>query len=81
MSPPDTNIERQEKRHRPALIGIAIAVIMGGLFFFLNALTAVDEEPLEELPAGEEQAPTGQTPADDADPAPAGTEQAPAETE
>jgi len=26
MSPPDTNIEKQERRHRPALLGIAISL-------------------------------------------------------
>lgn len=74
MSPPDTNIERQEKRHRPALIGIALAMILGGFFFFLNALMAVDEDRPEEVPAGEEQAPAGQTPAEETDTAPAETE-------
>lgn len=29
MSAPDTNTEKQAKRHRPALIGIAIAVAVG----------------------------------------------------
>ncbi len=31
MSAPDTNIEKQEKRHRPALLGIRAAMIFGAL--------------------------------------------------
>ncbi len=54
MTPPDTNTTTQERRHRPALIGIAIAVLLGGLFFGLNMLTAVDEERVEDIPEGYE---------------------------
>jgi len=31
MSAPDTNTERQAKRHSPALIGIAVAVLLAVL--------------------------------------------------
>ncbi len=31
MSAPDTNIELQEERHKPALIGIKAAMVFGGL--------------------------------------------------
>ena len=29
MSAPDTNIDKQEKRHRPSLLGIGVAVAVG----------------------------------------------------
>jgi hypothetical protein len=44
MSAPDTNVQKQKRRHRPALIGIAIAVALGAVFFLLNMFTAVDED-------------------------------------
>lgn len=44
MSPPDTNLQKQKSRHRPALIGIALAAIVAAVIFFLNAYTAVDED-------------------------------------
>lgn len=31
MSAPDTNIEKQEKRHRPSLFGTKGALVIGGL--------------------------------------------------
>lgn len=44
MSAPRTNVEKQKSRHRPALIGIAVAVVLGGLFFLLNMGAAVDDD-------------------------------------
>lgn len=44
MSAPKTDIEKQTRRHRPALIGIAIAAGLGALFFLLNMSTVVDQE-------------------------------------
>ena len=41
MSAPSTNTEKQARRHKPALIGIAVAVIVGLAFFLLN-LNSVD---------------------------------------
>ena len=41
MSAPSTNTRKQARRHRPALIGIAVAVILGAVFFLLN-LNATD---------------------------------------
>lgn len=43
MSAPSTNTKKQARRHKPALIGIAVAVILGGVFFLLN-LNATDGE-------------------------------------
>lgn len=37
MSAPDTNIERQEEKHKPALLGIKGAMLFGGLML-LSAL-------------------------------------------
>lgn len=35
MSAPDTNIEKQKQRHKPALFGITAAVIWGGAMIVL----------------------------------------------
>ncbi|MBK0328048.1 hypothetical protein I5535_12190 [Rhodobacteraceae bacterium F11138] len=55
MSAPDTNTRKQASRHRPALIGIVIAVLLGGLFFGLNILTAIDDDEVQGHPAGVSQ--------------------------
>ncbi|MFD0978192.1 hypothetical protein [Tropicimonas aquimaris] len=44
MSPPDTNAPKETRRHRPALIGIAVAVVLGALFFLTNLFNAADNE-------------------------------------
>lgn len=44
MSAPNTNVQKQQRRHRPALIGIAVAVVLGALFFLLNMGSAVDDD-------------------------------------
>lgn len=38
MSAPDTNIKTQQKRHKPALLGIlfAVALVLGLLFAFVT---------------------------------------------
>lgn len=41
MSAPDTNIEKQEKRHKPALLGIKGAVVFGALMLLLIVLYSV----------------------------------------
>ncbi|WP_375176011.1 hypothetical protein [Pseudooceanicola sp.] len=51
MTAPETNTDTQASRHRPAIIGILIAVLLGGLFFFLNMIDVADEAEVEELPA------------------------------
>ncbi|MEO0744197.1 MAG: hypothetical protein AAFU86_00990 [Pseudomonadota bacterium] len=44
MSAPNTNIERQKKRHRPALIGMAVVAIFAALVFALNFAFSVEGE-------------------------------------
>lgn len=44
MSPPDTNIEKQKKRHKPALIGIALILVFAAAIVLLNLGSAVDGE-------------------------------------
>lgn len=51
MSAPDTNTRKQASRHRPALIGIAFAVLLGVLFFGLNLFNATDEDAGQPVPA------------------------------
>jgi hypothetical protein len=34
MSAPDTNIEKQEKRHKPSLLGIKGAMLLGVVILF-----------------------------------------------
>lgn len=55
MSAPDTNIEKQKKRHRPPLIGIASAVIFGvGMLIILGffVLGNADDETAIIEPVG-----------------------------
>ncbi len=35
MPPPDTNIEKQERRHRPTLLGLAISLIFAAILAFI----------------------------------------------
>lgn len=47
MSAPDTNVEKQEKRHKPALLGIRAAMIFGALMMAglaIYVMTNGDEE-------------------------------------
>jgi hypothetical protein len=44
MSAPDTNLERQKRRHRPVLIGFAVVGIFAALVFLLNTGSAIDGE-------------------------------------
>jgi hypothetical protein len=71
MSAPQTNIEKQKKRHKGPLIGMALAVVFGvGLIFFWLMDEAADgQSPLDPEPASEATtapqagtAPTGNTP-------------------
>ncbi len=48
MSPPDTDIEKQERRHRPALWGIAIAIILGFVFFASRTMLTVENADTDE---------------------------------
>ncbi len=47
MSAPDTNIEKQTRRHKPALIGIIAAIAFGGAVFLTMFFSAVDEDGAE----------------------------------
>lgn len=42
MSAPDTNIDKQEKQHKPALLGIRGAMIFGVLMVLLLLFFVVD---------------------------------------
>ncbi|QXT39109.1 hypothetical protein [Gymnodinialimonas ceratoperidinii] len=50
MSAPNTNTERQARRHKPALWGIIIAIVAAGLFILWALLN--DGTPLDEQAAG-----------------------------
>lgn len=64
MSASDTNLNKQTRNHRPALIGIAVAVIAAGVFFVYwnvggnspavdeatSAEPAVETQPLVQQP-------------------------------
>lgn len=61
MTPPDTNLRKQTRRHRPALYAIAFAIAFGLLTLLVRAYVATDpdtapldadptlREPLDEL--------------------------------
>ncbi len=63
MSAPDTNVERQEAKHKPSLFGIKGALVFGVLMIILMiAFTAMrGETPTEDTLIG-----TGETSSDDA---------------
>ena len=42
MSAPDTNIEKQNKRHRPSLIGIGAVVAFAGVLLIALIVYVVD---------------------------------------
>ncbi len=50
MTPPDANIEKQTRRHRPALYGMAFVVIFGFLTLLLRVFFATDPDtvPVED---------------------------------
>ncbi|MBS0123576.1 hypothetical protein [Thetidibacter halocola] len=50
MSAPDTNLDKQTRRHRPALAGIALAVAVAGLMLagYLIILAERGNTPGEE---------------------------------
>ena len=51
MAPHNTNVEKQAKRHSPALIGIAAAVAFALLLFlgYFFVATDPDDAPAEEV--------------------------------
>ena len=53
MSPPDTNLKKQESRHKWPLIGMAIVVIFGiGIIVFWTGEEVVDHQDLEAFASG-----------------------------
>lgn len=42
MTAPDTNTEKQKRRHRPALIGIAVSIAVAGLIFLFIIGASMD---------------------------------------
>lgn len=44
MSAPETNVDKQARRHRPALWGMAVAVAVGMIAFLMNIAFSVDAE-------------------------------------
>lgn len=72
MSAPQTNIEKQKRRHRGPLIGMALATIFGVamIFFWLMHEASNGANPGTAPPAPEETAPAEPMPK--AVPAPAG---------
>ena len=65
MTPPDTDIGKQSRRHRPALYAIAFVVIFGFLTLLVRAFFATDpdstpvEDPTLRTPLVEEGVPAG----------------------
>ncbi|WP_376874068.1 hypothetical protein [Albirhodobacter sp. R86504] len=55
MSAPDTNIHKETRRHRPALLGIGAAVLFGLLMFFAVGFEAAEDAdaPAVVAPQGE----------------------------
>jgi hypothetical protein len=53
MTPPDTNLRTQRRRHRPALYGIAFVVIFGILTILVRLFVATDpaDDPMGADPA------------------------------
>ncbi len=45
MSAPSTNIERESRRHAPSLIGIALAMLIGGVMGATITFTALGGNP------------------------------------
>lgn len=56
MSAPDTNVKKQEKEHRPALLGIKGALIFGAIMLLLIVWFSVmrGEEPSRDTLIGSE---------------------------
>lgn len=86
MTPPDSNLDKQKKRHRGPLLGIAAVLVFVGLLFLGYMTYLVDTDTPEEPTATEETLPDGEgipaegapvTPMDDPDGAPQVIEQEP----
>lgn len=68
MTPPDTNLKKQTRRHRPALYAIAFALAFGLLTLLVRAFVATDPET---APLGAD--PTLRTPLDEQETTPRAT--------
>jgi len=44
MTPPDTNLEKQRRRHRPALYGMAFVAIFAILTLLIRIFAATDPD-------------------------------------
>lgn len=44
MTPPDTNLEKQKRRHRPALYAMAFVVIFAGLTLLIRLFAATNPD-------------------------------------
>lgn len=69
MTPPDTNLQTQRRRHRPALYAIAFAVVFGILTLLLRVFVATDPDdaplgadPLLRAPLDQEETSPAQNP-------------------
>ena len=86
MTPPDSNLDKQKKRHRGPLWGIAAVLVLVALLFLGYLTYVADTDPPEEPPADAETLPEGEgmpaegapvTPQDDPDGAPQVIEEEP----
>ena len=58
MSAPDTNVERQKKKHKPSLLGIGAAAVFGVTMIVILSLVVfnkADEDEMSDLPATAEE--------------------------
>ena len=90
MTPPDTKLDKQKKRHRVPLWGMAVLVVLVALMFFGYLTYLADTDEPEDPPTAEEALPEGEgipgegapvTPLDDPDGAPQVIEEAPTPAE
>ncbi len=51
MSAPDTNIEKQKRRHKGPLIGLVVAILALGLIFGYSTLIGNDAQAVDPAPA------------------------------
>ena len=58
MSPPDTNLERQKRRHRPVLIGIGAVLLFALIVMIALAFNVTDGERPETPQAAPDQTDT-----------------------
>jgi hypothetical protein len=54
MSAPDTNIDKQEKQHKPALLGVKGAMIFGIVITAILGFVLIDNGREDRQPAAEE---------------------------